>query len=427
MLIVKSLLSTICVVIAITGLLTEKLTKKKYVILLIWIFIISCISQGHRLGILAVIGSLIFLWFMVRECKFLNLCLASLGYLLCVLCNNAILFLISFIFGTDINKLASNYYVVFSVGYAFLLFWILKGINSILIPKMRSKKNDIYMKKSFFGILLNLLIYIVIFILNITMGNRIGYKTEVLLFNSILFGLCMISSSIILFNVIKKIEREEEINREKERFEMLRQYTTSVEYMLDDMRAFRHDYKNILVSMAGYLRENDIGGLREYFKQNIQDSVVDIEEKNNVWISLKHINPMGLKGFLYEKVLLALSENVEISVEIREDVTIECSYMNDLIRALGIFIDNAIEEVNDEKKGRVLIRIEKKDGILFWIENTCTKELDLSQIFEKGYSDKGEGRGSGLSWVKNMIEKHNDLYHECRISDGKVIQILEIM
>lgn len=427
MLIVKSLLSTICVVIAITGLLTEKLTKKKYVILLIWIFIISCISQGHRLGILAVIGSLIFLWFMVRECKFLNLCLASLGYLLCVLCNNVILFLISFIFGTDINKLASNSYVVFSVGYAFLLFWILKGINSILIPKMRSKKNDIYMKKSFFGILLNLLIYIVIFILNITMGNRIGYKTEVLLFNSILFGLCMISSSIILFNVIKKIEREEEINREKERFEMLRQYTTSVEYMLDDMRAFRHDYKNILVSMAGYLRENDIGGLREYFKQNIQDSVVDIEEKNNVWISLKHINPMGVKGFLYEKVLLALSENVEISVEIREDVTIECSYMNDLIRALGIFIDNAIEAVNDEKKGRVLIRIEKKDGILFWIENTCTKELELSQSFEKGYSDKGEGRGSGLSWVKNMIEKHNDLYHECRISDGKVIQILEIM
>ena len=60
-------------------------------------------------------------------------------------------------------------------------------------------------------------------------------------------------------------------------------------------------------------------------------------------------------------------------------------------------------------------------------ENTCTKELNISRIFEKGYSDKGEGRGNGLSWVKNMIEKHDDLYHECRISDGKIIQILEMM
>lgn len=101
--------------------------------------------------------------------------------------------------------------------------------------------------------------------------------------------------------------------------------------------------------------------------------------------------------------------------------------MNDLIRALGIFIDNAIEAVNEEEKGRVLIRIEKKDGILFWIENTCTKELNISRIFEKGYSDKGEGRGNGLPWVKNMIGKHDDLYHECRISDGKIIQILEMM
>ena len=134
-----------------------------------------------------------------------------------------------------------------------------------------------------------------------------------------------------------------------------------------------------------------------------------------------------MKGFLYEKVLLALSQNVEISVEIGEDIAIECPYMNDLIRALGIFIDNAIEAVKEEEKGRVLIRIEKKDGILFWIENTCTKEVDISQIFEKGYSDKGEGRGNGLSWVKNMIEKHDDLYHECRIFDGEIIQILEMM
>lgn len=135
------------------------------------------------------------------------------------------------------------------------------------------------MKKSFFGILLNLLIYIVIFVLNITMGNQIGYKPEVLLFNSILFGMCMISSSLILFISIKRIEKEEEINRERHRLEVLCKYTTSLEYMLDDMRSFRHDYKNILVSMAGYLRENDIGGLREYFEKNIQDSIVNIEEK----------------------------------------------------------------------------------------------------------------------------------------------------
>ena len=45
---------------------------------------------------------------------------------------------------------------------------------------------------------------------------------------------------------------------------------------------------------------------------------------------------------------------------------------------------------------------------------------------EKGWSTKGEGRGNGLYRAKEMIEKQENLYHQCRIEDDRVIQTLEI-
>lgn len=49
----------------------------------------------------------------------------------------------------------------------------------------------------------NLFLYIIIFIVNISLGEHIGYTKESLAFNSLLFFICLVSSSILIFICMK--------------------------------------------------------------------------------------------------------------------------------------------------------------------------------------------------------------------------------
>ena len=60
------------------------------------------------------------------------------------------------------------------------------------------------------------------------------------------------------------------------------------------------------------------------------------------------------------------------------------------------------------------------------VANTCREQPDLSKIFQKGVSTKGDGRGMGLYWVKNALREREELVHEIAVKDGMVIQRLEI-
>ena len=71
--------------------------------------------------------------------------------------------------------------------------------------------------------------------------------------------------------------------------------------------------------------------------------------------------------------------------------------------------------------------IAKMDSqILFQIMNECERKPDLSKIFCKGYSTKGEGRGLGLYSARSLLWAHEDIAHECRVEQGMFIQRLEI-
>ncbi len=145
------------------------------------------------------------------------------------------------------------------------------------------------------------------------------------------------------------------------------------------------------------------------------------------WKSLKNLEPMELKGFLYEKMLEILTKNIRIRVKISENSIVHHSEIEDLVRILGIFIDNAIEEVQGCSSGKMEIKIVKKEkGILFEVRNTYCQMPDINRMGREQYSSKGDGRGNGLLWVEKYLEKREDLFHELKIEGDEIVQRLEI-
>ena len=62
---------------------------------------------------------------------------------------------------------------------------------------------------------------------------------------------------------IKKAEYKSK--EEKNRMEYLIEYSEQIEKSYMEIRKFKHDYKNILVSMENYIQSNDIDGMKHFF------------------------------------------------------------------------------------------------------------------------------------------------------------------
>ena len=256
--------------------------------------------------------------------------------------------------------------------------------------------------------------------------------------NAMFFGLVLIvildGIWLLLSFAAKELDEvsgqveEEKRKAEIRRQEILESYIGNLEQMVDEMRAFQHDYKNILSSMAGFIRENQIDELRDFFYTKIKLPTGDRNEQREAWKYLKNIHPMELKGFLYEKLLVILARNLRIQVHISENIDVKYSDMEDLIRIVGIYIDNAVEEAEKIENGEVAITIiETHKGILFCVENDFAIRPDIAKMVQKGYSTKGQERGFGLYWSEKILEKHADMVHELRITEDRVIQQIEVI
>ena len=82
----------------------------------------------------------------------------------------------------------------------------------------------------------------------------------------------------------------------------------------------------------------------------------------------------------------------------------------EMIELIGIFLDNALEALEESDFRKVLIEIlNDKNGFIVEIANASRiyTNVEIEQFFSYGYSTKGAGRGCGLNRVKEIVKKAN--------------------
>ena len=207
-----------------------------------------------------------------------------------------------------------------------------------------------------------------------------------------------------------------------------RQYYGDFENSFNDIREFRHDYKNLIVTLGMLVENEDLQGIKTFYNSMTEYQKNEIISGSHNLERLTRIRIDYLRGFLFSKIREAESRNVDVFVEVSGKI--ESVNMNrvDLVRVLGIILDNAIEEVETIGRGTVSIILIKIDsGVVISVENDCREDIErVHQLREKNFSSKGEKRGLGLYILDEILRKENQIHHELRIENGKFIQKLEI-
>jgi two-component system, LytTR family, sensor histidine kinase AgrC len=216
------------------------------------------------------------------------------------------------------------------------------------------------------------------------------------------------------------------INNQK-RLNEISQYNKKLESLTNEMKKFRHDYKNIMLSMNGYLIENDIEGLKNFFYSNIDPSSKVLDLYNLNISSIANINCVEVKGIILSKIIKAEDISIDTKVyipDIIEYINFNCL---DLCRVLGIILDNCIEASSECESPSIEISITQNDKCVSIITTNTyiNKGKDISKFFKEGFSTKGDGRGIGLSNLKGILSNYDNAYFTIKAED-EFIQKLDI-
>lgn len=222
-------------------------------------------------------------------------------------------------------------------------------------------------------------------------------------------------------HLLKKSQQDKLIKEQKQ----LQDYAQYLEESEDELRAFRHDYRNMFNSLKISAQEGNtkevIQKLDEYTKANLNAKAFE------KYRDVNHIKIKSLKSIIIAKLIEMYGEDIPYNFECSDEITKLPKNINelDLVRIIGISCDNAIEESKEllerNKEAHIEIMINSNDNGEFEYEiqnKRRESKISLKQIQQRGYSTKKSHSGMGLANINSIKNKYENMTISYEVPKG---------
>lgn len=431
--IIESILTWSCVYFPICNLLIYPLKRQQKYIIYFLITLTEFFLHpllGIYVNILVLLIILLSIIFLTKH-PILDISLSVIGYIF-IVCLNYIYILAFRIFNISFDMLETSYYLAYSSFFTVLAYftskWIGNKIRPIIISWQVSHTEPLLSKNTQLLCLVELLACFIIYQFNIIYGQNAGYSTHVITYNALLFCTFFIITIFILCVLIRTMKKESELSLKLNEYLALQDYTNKVEELYLEIRTFKHDYQNILSSMEYYIKEKQYNELEKYFENHILPHGKNLVKRDTVLGKLGRLQIPEIKSLFYPKLLIAMNHQLDTVVDIKDPVTeIDVDYL-DLIRILGVFMDNAIEAAMETSEKTLYVGLITVDNTtIIRICNSCNPVENINKIYEINVSSKPGSRGIGLYNANLLIHKHSNIIHKTSCENHIFTQELQII
>ncbi|MCI2049408.1 MAG: GHKL domain-containing protein [Lachnospiraceae bacterium] len=211
---------------------------------------------------------------------------------------------------------------------------------------------------------------------------------------------------------IMKKSKDQEIAELRKQIEQQKVYLDRAEEYQKELRRYRHDRKNNLISLSGLLESGDIEGARNYVKE-----FVDILNKHSVII---HTGNPAIDTLITEKLAEAEKAKIEVEQIVGLPQKLNIS-MKDLCLSVGCCLDNAIEACIKAREASLnphisLQLIEARGILIFKMENTTASSKLVYEERKPTSKEDKVNHGFGLNNVRSVVDKYHG-YFEATIKD----------
>lgn len=216
--------------------------------------------------------------------------------------------------------------------------------------------------------------------------------------------------------IIYSIKDKTEIRKMANTLNEVKQYS-------DDLRAQTHEFKNKLHVLFGLLQLGRIPEALEFLTEESQ------QQQNSTDFLNRNILDEKVQAILIGKI--ARASETKVNLYIHPDSSLEPlpDYIGlmPLLTILGNLIDNSLEAVSGRNGGYVSVfTTDYGNDVIFEVtDNGDGIPDELAQtIFQKGYSQKGTGRGYGLyNVVKEISNLGGEIEVESSFGEGTTFTV----
>ena len=195
----------------------------------------------------------------------------------------------------------------------------------------------------------------------------------------------------------------------------------------DSLREQSHHFMNKLHVLHGLIEMKSYDEVEKfitYLKDDYHEKIGHISE---------NIKVPAIAGFLLAKVREAKQKNISLLIDPDSMILNKEGLdepFNELLIILGVLIDNSMESIGNKEGGKIVVYLylNTEENILLCkvYDNGSGISKDiLENVFERGYSTKGENRGYGLNAVETIVKKYNGLI-DVESKVGKTTFTIEI-
>lgn len=270
-------------------------------------------------------------------------------------------------------------------------------------------------------ILMSLIVMIVANVLTMVLYYEFNFM-YLMIFNMFLTIGCLV---IILHSFSTKNKYIKVYNKYNTTLNSLKEY----EDILDRYRVSNHENKNQLLTIRNMISKNDTKTI-SYIDKIIENKLKDNEI---AMFEVSVIPACGLRGLIYSKILvmknLKINYQLNISPKLKtvDLISLDDSLIFDICSIIGVYLDNAIEEVKKLKKKYINIEMYVVENeLIIKISNNYSGNIELEKIDNIGYSSKGKNHGYGLALVNEIINKNSKLLNQKEINKDIFNQLLKI-
>ena len=310
----------------------------------------------------------------------------------------------------------------------FLMFIILSLILAHLFKHLliKLRYSYLYLSKKYYIIISFVLAIAFIYFYIISQTNL--QESNSLKFYAIIFVSVIVLLSLVILLLSAFALREMKYKRKLQEIEAYYEYTLRIESINNEMRKFRHDYVNILTTLSDYIREDDMPGLRKYFDEHIVPMKDKLKTRSIKMNGIEKLKVREIKGLITTKIIQAQEKRIPISIEVPDEIDRIDMNTVELSRIIGIIVDNAIEASENLEEPLINIAfIDNEESVTFIVMNKCSEDIPkIHELFEQGFSTKGDNRGLGLSTLKELTDSNENVLLDTVIENGYFVQKVEI-
>lgn len=257
---------------------------------------------------------------------------------------------------------------------------------------------------------------------------EVGMKKYSTVDTTIYYPFLLAFTLIIILTDYMILKQQRTIEHQKESLASYYTYEPMLQELIQDVRGKQHDFDNHMNAIRMLpLTNTDYEALKSALTNYSDNMIADYRES-----ALLRINMHVLSGLIFSKIKDAERRGRQLIVSVANSELSTSMPEYELIRVVGIMIDNALEAIPDG--GTASLNVDSKGGQVMIstlnVGPVITPEL-RRKMFTVGYTtktDKTKKHGYGLPNLKAKVEQYNGtIYLENTYIEGETYIRFEIV